>query len=108
MKGGKVVGEKKVKSGVVITQREMYDLIQVVSRSLQRMESKLEHLEEKIADSNEIDERSWEALAAANEALEIAKETKNQLDWFWKTVVSGVILAVISALFILAGIPIGG
>jgi hypothetical protein len=45
MKGGKVVGEKKVKSGVVITQREMYDLIQVVSRSLQRMESKLEHLE---------------------------------------------------------------
>jgi hypothetical protein len=101
MKGGKVVGEKKVKSGVVITQREMYDLIQVVSRSLQRMESKLEHLEEKIADSNEIDERS-------REALEIAKETKNQLDWFWKTVVSGVILAVISALFILAGIPIGG
>ncbi|MBH8601195.1 hemolysin XhlA family protein [Thermoactinomyces sp. CICC 23799] len=102
------MGEKKVKSGVVITQREMYDLIQEVSRSLHRMESKLENLEEKIEDVVEADERSREALNTANEALEIAKETKNQLDWFWKTVVSGVILAVISALFILAGIPIGG
>jgi len=86
----------------------MYDLIQEVSRSLHRMESKLENLEEKIEDAVEADERSREALNTANEALEMAKETKNQLDWLWKTVLSGFILAVISALFYLLQIPTGG
>lgn len=106
MKGGKVVGEKKVKSGVIITQREMYDLIQEVSRSLHRMKSKLENLEEKIEDAVEADERSREALDIANEALEIAKETKAQIDWLSKAALGAFIVAIISALFYILGFPI--
>jgi hypothetical protein len=95
------VGEKKVKAGVVITQREMYDLILNVSRSLQRMESKLELLEEKIADSNEIDERSREALNTAHEALELAKKNESELQWLWRTIIGGLVVSAIGALFLL-------
>lgn len=103
-KGVKEVGaDRKEKAlGIVITPRELYDLVQQATLMLQRIESRLDVLEEKIENADSADERSREALSVATEARDIAREVKQQIDWLWKTIIGTMIVSAIGALFYFA------
>jgi hypothetical protein len=89
--------EKEV--GVVVSVKEMYDLILEMRTTSQQILARLELFEEKLRVTNDTDERSREALSTAKEALELAQKLESQLQWLSRTVASGFILGAISALF---------
>ncbi|MGA9175126.1 MAG: alanine-zipper protein [Thermoactinomyces sp.] len=107
------MGERS--TGIVITQKELYDLVQEVTRSLQRIEARLDILESKIATANNADERSRKALnmaedanQRANEAFEKAKEVETRQLWLLGIIIVEVISGAIGALFYFAQKGIGG
>lgn len=95
--------------GVMITLREIYDSVQGVGDSLERMEGKLLHLEEKSLLAVKADERSQDALNIAKEAYRLAKESNEAIEsyqqskdeqkqWYSRTVIAAVIPYIISAI----------
>jgi hypothetical protein len=107
------MGERS--TGIVITQKELYDLVQEVTRSLQRIEARLDILESKIATANNADERSRTALdladeakKRADEAFEKAKEIENRQLWLLGIIVAELVTGAIGALFYFAQKGIGG
>jgi len=95
--------------GVVITLREIYDSVQGVGDSLERMEGKLLHLEEKTLLAVKADERSQNALDMAKEAYRLAEESneaiesyqqskEDQKQWYSRTIIAAVIPYIISAI----------
>lgn len=97
MKG---VGERKERAvGIVITPRELYDLVQQATLMLQRIESRLDVLEEKLEDAHTTDERSRQALIIATEARDTAQEAKQQIEWLWRTLIGALVTGAIGALF---------
>ncbi|MBH8605983.1 alanine-zipper protein [Thermoactinomyces sp. CICC 10521] len=106
---------EKENVAVVITPKEMYELVQEVTRSLQRIEARLDILESKIATANNADERSRQALnmaedanQRANEAFEKAKEVETRQLWLLGIIIVEVISGAIGALFYFAQKGIGG
>jgi hypothetical protein len=93
------VGKKAI--GVVVTQREMYNSLQRANQALQRIESRLDILEEKMEEASKVDERSRQALDTANDALELAKKNESELQWLWRTIIGGLVVSAIGALFLL-------
>ncbi|TCW35291.1 hypothetical protein EDC32_1083 [Laceyella sacchari] len=99
MKKGVGANRKEKAIGIVITPRELYDLVQQATLMLQRIESRLDVLEEKLEDTHATDERSRQALIIATEARDTAQEVKQQIDWLWKTIIGTMIISAIGALF---------
>jgi hypothetical protein len=102
-------------NGVVISTKEMYGLVQEVSRSLQRIESRLDMLEAKMEYANSADERSREAFNLAEDAKHQTKELQKQIEkvesrqlWLWMILISGFVLGAINLLFNLLGKSILG
>lgn len=86
-------------NGVVISNKEMYDMIQRMAGSLQRIEARLDQMEEKMESTHNADERSREALNKAEDALDLAKKIEKKHDWAWKATVSTLITTGIGVLF---------
>lgn len=100
-------------NGVVISAKEMYDLIQEMTKTLQRIDSRLDVLEAKMESANRADERSREALHKAENAEGKAVDALNQLKalqtkvednekWLFRTIAGALILGAIGALFYFA------
>lgn len=98
---------------MLILSKEMYQLIQKVATSVNRLENNLDSrfsiLESKVEGSIRADERSREALNMADDAMkeaQQAKETARKVEerqlWLWGVVISGVVLGAIGALFFFA------
>lgn len=92
----------KQKSNVIITIDDIYQSIQVISSDVQRLGSRLDIIESKIENSSSVDERSREALNIAEDALELAQKLEKRLEWLWNTIIGGLILGGIGALFVFA------
>jgi predicted nucleic acid-binding Zn-ribbon protein len=101
VKKGVGANRKEKAIGIVITPRELYDLVQQATLMLQRIESRLDVLEEKLEDTHATDERSRQALDTANDALELAKKNESELQWLWRTIIGGLVVSAIGALFLL-------
>lgn len=106
---------EKENVAVVITPKEMYELVQEVTRSLQRIEARLDVLETRIQSANNADERSRQAInlaedaqQRANYAYEKAKEVETRQLWLWGIIISEVIAGAIGALFYFVQKGIGG
>ncbi|SEN79722.1 hemolysin XhlA family protein [Lihuaxuella thermophila] len=89
-------------NGVVISTRELYDMIQEMARSLQRIEARLDQMEEKMESALTADERSREALNKAEDALELARKLEDQLIWMWRIIAGAIATGAIGALFLFA------
>lgn len=95
----------KETNGVFISQREMYDLLLKISDSHKEILSRLKVIEDELRSVHKTDERSRQALDAAEEADRKAEEAKvmaekleRQLFWLWRTLVATVLAAVADAL----------
>jgi Haemolysin XhlA len=98
-----VGADRKEKAiGIVITPRELYDLVQQATLMLQRIESRLDVLEEKLEDTHETDERSRQALTLAKEARDTANDAKQQIEWLWRTLIGALITGAVGAFFYFA------
>lgn len=102
-------------NGVLISSKEMYGLVQDVSRSLQRIESRLDMLETKMEYANSADERSRTAINLADDAKQQTQELQKQIEkvesrqlWLWMVLISGFVLGAINLLFNLLGKSILG
>ncbi|MFD1444342.1 hemolysin XhlA family protein [Thermoactinomyces vulgaris] len=95
-------------NGVVISNKEMYDMIQRMAGSLQRIEARLDQMEEKMESTHNADERSREALNKAEDALDLAKKIEDQIIWMWRIVGGAIATGAIGALFYFAQQSIGG
>jgi hypothetical protein len=88
--------------------REMYELIQGMSKTLQRIESRLDVLEAKMQLISHSDERSRAALNKAEEALQLSKKLESQQSWLWKSVIGSCLASLIGLLFFFLQKGIGG
>jgi|GEM_PF-2557820 hypothetical protein len=103
MKGGEAMGiSPHDGNGVTITLREIYDSLNGVSSSLDRLEQRIIRLEEKTSVASEADERSRnalkmaeEAFQKANEALVLVKEKEIERKEFKKMWISAILSATI-------------
>ena len=84
-------------------------MIQELRDSMKRIEARLDKLEAKLEMANQADERSREALNAAEKAMAkaleahtLAEKVENNQDWLWKVVIGALITSAISALFYFA------
>jgi len=89
-------------NGVVISNKEMYDMIQEMARSLQRIEARLDQMEEKMEFAHSADERSRDALNKAEDALDLSRKIEDQLIWMWRIVGGAIATGAIGALFLFA------
>ena len=71
---------QKMPDGVVISQKEIYQLVQEVAKTVNRLENNLDTrlavLDTKVERVAQVDEKSQKALSIAKNAHEIARETK--------------------------------
>lgn len=86
-------------TGVTITLREIYDLVQEVAAGVRRLDDRITRLEEKTRETDEVDERSRKALQTAEAAMKEVKELKANQTWLWRTVAGALITGAIAALF---------
>lgn len=88
--------------GVTITLREIYDLVQEVAQGVRRLDDRITRIEEKTREVDAVDERSRQALQAAQEALKGVQEIEENQAWLWRTVIGALITSAIAALFYFA------
>jgi len=95
--------------GVVISPKEMYELLRNVDKSLEEIKADIRSLKEKMVDVDQADERSREALDKAKEAMTkaeaahaLASKLENHQTWLWMTVVGSLVTGAITALFYFA------
>jgi hypothetical protein len=92
----------RVDQGVTIGFREIYDTVLEVKSTVERLDERVERLEKQSQDSENLEEISHTALQTAQTALDLAKETRANQTWLWRTIISALIAGAIGALFILA------
>lgn len=101
---------QKTEDGVIITNREMYETMQAIRQSMNRLEKNLDTgmavLDEKVERAIQADERSREALNLANSAIQrtkgvhaIVEKIEKSQAWLWTTVVGVLLTSAIKALF---------
>lgn len=88
----------KENGNVIITAREMYDILLEVKNAHQEILSRLKMIEDQLKMVHETDERSREALDIAQEARALAQRLENQMFWLWRTIFGAIIASGISAL----------
>ncbi|SDX44814.1 Protein of unknown function [Marininema mesophilum] len=101
---------------VIISPKEMYQLLQEVSTNLQDIKSDIRSLKDKAVLAEEAEDRSREAQKQAEkaqkmaeEALKAAEETKSQVKTLIVApIVTGVIGGIVVAIFYFAKIGLGG
>lgn len=94
---------QKTEGGVHISQKEVYELVLKIGKTVDRMES---NLDARLSIMERTDERSRKALNVAENNAQrvnamqslIEKVEKNQV-WLWTTVVGVLLTSAIKALF---------
>ena len=94
---------QKTKGGVHISQKEIYELVLKIGKTVDRMES---NLDARLSIMEKTDERSRKALNVAENNAQrvnamqalIEKVEKNQV-WLWTTVVGVLLTSAIKTLF---------
>ena len=94
---------QKTEGGVHISQKEVYELVLKIGKTVDRMES---NLDARLSVMERADERSRKALNVAENNAQrvnamqalIEKVEKNQV-WLWTTVVGVLLTSAIKALF---------
>lgn len=94
---------QKTEGGVHISQKEIYELVLKIGKTVDRMES---NLDARLSIMEKTDERSRKALNVAENNAQrvnamqalIEKVEKNQV-WLWTTVVGVLLTSAIKALF---------
>lgn len=86
-------------NGVVISPREMYDLLLRMSNAHQEILSRLKVIEDQLRSVQKTDERSREALDIAEDAKDLALKLERQLFWLWRTLIATSIATAAEALF---------
>lgn len=94
---------QKTEGGVHISQKEIYELVLKIGKTVDRMES---NLDARLSIMEKTDERSRKALNVAENSAQrvnamqslIEKVEKNQV-WLWTTVVGVLLTSAIKALF---------
>lgn len=94
---------QKTKGGVHISQKEIYELVLKIGKTVDRMES---NLDARLSIMDRADERSRKALNVAENNAQrvnamqslIEKVEKNQV-WLWTTVVGVLLTSAIKTLF---------
>lgn len=94
---------QKTEDGVHISQKEIYELVLKIGKTVDRMES---NLDARLSIMEKTDERSRKALNVAENNAQrvnamqalIEKVEKNQV-WLWTTVVGVLLTSAIKALF---------
>ena len=98
---------QKTEGGVHISQKEIYELVLKIGKTVDRMES---NLDARLSIMEKTDERSRKALNVAENNAQrvnamqalIEKVEKNQV-WLWTTVVGVLLTSAIKALFSIEG-----
>jgi recombinational DNA repair protein RecR len=83
-------------NGVKISTKEIYQLVLKTSKSVNRIESKVENI-------HEIEKNCRIAVEQSDEALCRVKELREQNVWLWRTIIGGIIAAAIGAVFLHLG-----
>lgn len=91
-----------MENGVTITLREIYDLVQEVATGVRRLDARVMQLEEKIRETDEVNERSRQALQLAQDTAKDVEEIQKNITWFWRTIAGTLIMGAIGALFYFA------
>jgi len=95
--------------GVVISPKEMYELLRNVDKSLEEIKADIRSLKEKMVDVEQADERSRKALDMAKDAMRkaeaahaLADKVEGRQVWLWMLVIASLIQGAIQALFYFA------
>ena len=88
--------------GITITLREIYDSVQEVAAGVRRLNERINRLEDKTKESDEVDERSRLALMIAQEANNRVDKLEQNLTWVVRLIIGAVVTSGIGALFYLA------
>lgn len=88
--------------GVVISPKEMYDLLRNIEKNLQEIKSDIRFLKEKADVADQADKRSRKALEKAEEALKLAEKVENHQTWLWRAIMGSLIAGAIGILFYFA------
>ncbi|MBS7531820.1 hemolysin XhlA family protein [Hazenella sp. IB182353] len=80
-------------NGVLISSKEVYDSVQEMQKTLQRIETRLDHLECQIKDS-----KVTEAKSRADEAFKYVEKVEARQLWLWGLVIASVLSNVLRLL----------
>ncbi|SFJ83394.1 hypothetical protein [Thermoflavimicrobium dichotomicum] len=93
--------------GAVISVKEIYNQMQEMNKSLQRIESRLAVFEAKMESLKTVDERSIlakdlaeNAINQSNEAIRLAEKLDSHITWIWRTIIIGAGSALFSFFFL--------